>query len=67
MPIERAVPNTILVAASMSVAFMSSIFCSATFFACSRVILATLSRFGTAEPFSMKVPFSTIVEQAAFS
>ena len=56
-PIERAVPATILIAASIDAAFKSSIFCSAIALTCSFVIVATLSLFGFPEPFSYLIAF----------
>ena len=56
-PIERAVPATILIAASTEAAFKSSIFCSAIAFTCSFVIDATFSLFGFPEPFSNLIAF----------
>src|SRR5262249_20617140 len=49
-PIERAVPATIFMAASMSFAFRSGIFVSAIERSWSRVSLPTLLRFGSPEP-----------------
>ena len=49
----RAVPATMLIAASTEAAFRSGILVSAIFFTCSRVSLATLVLFGAAEAVSM--------------
>ena len=50
MPIERAVPRTVRIAASMSVQFMSWIFCAASSRTCFSVTLPTLFLFGSFEP-----------------
>ena len=50
MPIERAVPRTVRMAASMSVQFMSCIFCAASSRTCFSVTLPTLFLFGSFEP-----------------
>src|ERR1700709_993954 len=52
MPIERAVPSMILIAASMSLALRSAILVSAISRTWALVRLATLVFCGTAEPFS---------------
>src|SRR5437588_6394545 len=51
-PIDRAVPAMIFAAASTSLAFRSFIFFSAICLSWSWVIVPTLSRWGSAEPFS---------------
>src|SRR5206468_12949271 len=50
MPMERAVPLMLLIAASTEAAFRSGIFCFAISFTCFSVTLPTLSLFGTPEP-----------------
>src|SRR3989338_1333791 len=57
MPIERAVPSTIFIAASMSRADKSTILRSAISFTCALVTLPTLAVFGVAEPFSTLAAF----------
>src|SRR5438105_10626884 len=54
-PIDRAVPATIFVAASRSLAFRSGIFFSAICRSWAWVILPTFSRFGSPEPLSMPI------------
>ena len=49
----RAVPATMLMAASTDAALRSGIFCSAIFLTCSCVICATFVLFGTPEPLSI--------------
>src|SRR5207249_4653585 len=51
-PIDRAVPAITFIAASTSRAFRSGIFVSAIWRTCSRRRRPTLSRFGSADPFS---------------
>src|ERR1700740_3326172 len=53
MPIDRAVPRTLLIAASTEAAFKSGIFCLAMSSTCFNVTLPTLSLFGAPEPFAM--------------
>src|SRR2546429_8815940 len=53
IPIERAVPFTLLIAASSDAAFRSGIFCLAISATCFSVTLPTLSLFGDPEPFAM--------------
>ena len=50
MPIDRAVPFTLLTAASTDAAFKSGIFCLAISRTCFSVTLPTLSLFGVPEP-----------------
>jgi hypothetical protein len=52
MPILRAVPATMLIAASTSAALRSCIFCSAIFLKSAFEIVATFVLFGVAEPLS---------------
>ena len=59
---DLAVPRTIFKAASLSLAFKSSIFSVAILMACSKVNLPTLSRFGTPDPFS--IPTSFLINSA---
>src|SRR5881275_367317 len=63
MPIERALPATMRIAASISVAFRSGSFCLAISSTCFLVILPTLSVCGLALPDSMPAAFliSTVV------
>src|SRR6185436_20275916 len=56
-PIERAVPATMLIAPSRSVAFRSCILISAIFLSCARVTLPTFSRLDVGEPFSIPASF----------
>src|SRR5207302_4411843 len=56
-PMERAVPATIFMAASMSVAFRSGSLISAIFFSCARVTFPTFWRFEVGDPFSMPASF----------
>ena len=53
MPIDRAVPLTLLIAASTEAAFRSGIFCFAMSSTCFAVTLPTLSLFGVPEPFAI--------------
>ena len=53
MPIDRAVPFTLLIAASTEAAFRSGIFCFAMSSTCFSVTLPTLSLFGVPEPLAM--------------
>src|ERR1019366_302859 len=50
IPMERAVPFTLLIAASTEAAFRSGIFCRAISRTCFSVTLPTLSLFGVPEP-----------------
>ena len=50
MPIERAVPFTLLTAASTEAAFRSGIFCLAISSTCFSVTLPTLSLLGVPDP-----------------
>jgi len=52
MPIDRAVPSIVRIAASRLAALRSGIFCRAISSTCFLVTLPTLSRLGTPEPFS---------------
>ena len=54
-PIERAVPAMILAAWSTSCALRSASFFSAIARTCSLVIVPTLLRFGSPEPFSIPI------------
>src|SRR4051795_2371813 len=63
MPIERAVPSMILMAASMSLALRSAILVSAISRTCALDRLATLVFCGTAEPFS--TPAALRISRAA--
>src|SRR5213082_3256424 len=56
-PMERAVPATIFMAASMSVAFRSGSLISAIFFSWARVTFPTFWRFEVGEPSSMPASF----------
>src|SRR5947208_4700593 len=56
-PMERAVPATIFIAASMSVAFKSVSLISAIFLTWARVTFPTFWRFEVGEPFSMPASF----------
>ena len=51
----RAVPSTIRIAASTSLALRSFIFASAICFTCARLSLPTFSRFCAGLPFSMPI------------
>src|SRR5262245_50986976 len=57
MPIERAVPEIVLIAASRSVVLRSGIFCLAISSSCFCVILPTLFLFGSPDPFSSRAAF----------
>ncbi len=57
MPIERAVPSTIFIAASMSFALRSGSFVWAISRTWSLVSLPTLSLWGTEEPFFRPAAF----------
>ena len=57
MPIERAVPAIMLIAASSEAAFRSGILVSAIFWQSALDSLATLVLFGTAEPDSIPQAF----------
>ncbi len=59
MPMLRAVPATIFIAASTSLAFRSGIFSSAISRTCVRVTFPTLFRFGSPEPFSTFAAFAS--------
>src|SRR5256885_13072223 len=52
IPIERAVPRTVLIAESSDVVFRSGIFCFAMSSTCFAVTVPTLLRFGSADPFA---------------
>ncbi len=54
---ERAVPATIFIAASRSVAFKSGILISAIFWTWARVTLPTFWRLEVGDPFSMPASF----------
>src|SRR5690606_40199202 len=54
MPIERAVPSTIFIAASMSLALRSGIFVSAISHSCWREIVPTFDLLGSDEPLSTR-------------
>src|SRR5207248_3423930 len=56
-PIERAVPATIFIAASISLAFRSGIFSSAILRTWARVTFPTFWRFEVGLPFSMPASF----------
>ena len=60
---ERAVPATMALAASMSLALRSGILISAILVSCSWVSWPTLSRWGTPEPLLM--PSSFLMSWAA--
>src|SRR5207237_7354911 len=62
-PMERAVPSTILTAASRSFALRSGNFVRAISSTLARVILPTFSLFGTADPFS--IPAALRIRSAA--
>src|SRR5207302_4550268 len=53
IPMDRAVPRTLLIAASTEAAFKSGIFCLAMSSTCFAVTLPTLSLFGTPDPLAM--------------
>src|SRR5271157_2542318 len=53
IPIDRAVPRTLLMAASTDAAFRSGIFCLAISSTCFSVTLPTLSLFGAPDPLAM--------------
>src|SRR5580658_11331946 len=53
MPMERAVPRTLLMAASTEAAFRSGIFCLAISSTCFSVTLPTLSLLGAPDPLAM--------------
>ena len=53
MPIDRAVPRTLLIAASTDAAFRSGIFCFAMSSTCFTVTLPTLSLFGAPDPLAI--------------
>src|SRR5437660_12467893 len=53
MPIDRAVPRTLLIAASTEAAFKSGIFCLAISSTCFAVTLPTLSLLGVPDPFAI--------------
>src|SRR6202007_1006980 len=53
MPMERAVPRTLLIAVSTEAAFRSGIFCLAISSTCFAVTLPTLSLFGVPDPLAM--------------
>ena len=57
MPILRAVPSTIRIAASTLAAFRSGILVSAISRTLSRLTVATLLRFGSPEPDSIPATF----------
>ena len=57
IPIERAVPAIILIAASREPALRSGIFVSAIFFTCSFVSFATFVLLGVAEAVSIPAAF----------
>jgi len=59
----RAVPAMIFMAASTSFAFRSAILRSAILRSCSRVSVATFSRFGSPDPFS--IPAACLISSAA--
>src|SRR5678816_722772 len=50
IPMERAVPRTVLIAASRSWQLRSGIFCLAMSSTCFAVTVPTLLRFGSADP-----------------
>src|ERR1700758_3568138 len=53
MPIDLAVPRTLLIALSTDAAFRSGIFCFAMSSTCFAVTLPTLSLFGVPDPLAM--------------
>ena len=53
MPMERAVPRTLLIAESTLAAFKSGIFCFAISSTCFAVTLPTLSLFGVPDPLAI--------------
>ena len=53
IPIDRAVPRTLLIAVSTEAAFRSGIFCLAMSSTCLAVTLPTLSLFGMPDPLAM--------------
>src|SRR5262245_17501965 len=57
IPIDRAVPRTVLTAAARSVQLRSGIFCFAMSSTCLAVTVPTLLRFGSAEPFARLATF----------
>src|SRR5712692_2715088 len=57
IPIERAVPSTVLIAASSDAAFRSGILVLAISSTCFLVTLPTLFLFGTPEPFCKPAAF----------
>ena len=63
MPMERAVPSTIFIAASMSLALRSGIFVVAISRTWSLVSLPTLSVCGTPEP--LATPAAFLISSAA--
>ena len=62
MPIERAVPSMILIAASRLPALRSGSFVLAISSTCASVTLPTLFLFGTPEPFSIPAALSSRIE-----
>ena len=63
IPIERAVPATMLIAASRDAALRSGILVSAICFTCSLVIFATLVLFGVAD--AVSIPQAFLMRTAA--
>ena len=57
IPIDLAVPRTVLTAAARSVQLRSGIFCFAMSSTCLAVTVPTLLRFGSAEPFARLATF----------
>ena len=62
MPMERAVPAIILIAASMVAALRSGIFSSAISRTCCFVTFPTFTLLGSAEPFSTFAAFASRTE-----
>src|SRR5438874_9598394 len=63
IPIDRAVPRTLLMAASTDAAFRSGIFCLAMSSTCLSVTLPTLSLLGAPEP--LAIPAARLTRIAA--
>src|SRR5207248_4791660 len=62
IPIDRAVPSTVLIAASKDAAFRSGIFVRAITSTCCFVTLPTLFLFGTPEPFCRPAALSRRID-----
>src|SRR5436190_2781517 len=62
IPIDRAVPRTVLIADCSSVVLRSGIFCFAMSSTCFAVTVPTLLRFGSADPFVRLATFFSSTE-----